>query len=86
MVEFVGFWRKPVDKPTHYRRCHICGGITEIQEGKVEKCDHCHRSLAPFYYFDDRFTMTFSDVTVRPQLGDGEYAPIQGLTVFWEVY
>ena len=75
-----------MDKPVHVRRCHVCGGVNEVEEGKVEKCSHCHRSLAPFYYFDDRLSLVASDSEVRQELPPQEYIPIQGLTVYWETF
>jgi len=71
-------------KPIHFRRCHVCGRTTHRQGVLVKRCDHCHKSLAPFYYFDDRFTATQAEGTLRPKLVEGELRPIQGLTVFWD--
>ena len=75
-----------MDKPVHIRRCHICGGINEVEDGRVSTCCHCKRNLAPFYYFDDMFTEAPSEDGVRLKFPDGEYQPIYGLTVFWDSY
>lgn len=69
---------------THIRRCHCCGHISEEKEGKVEKCEQCFKPFAPFFYFDDRFTSVYADFALRPPLMDNEYAPVVGLTVYWE--
>ncbi len=75
-----------MDKPVHIRRCHICDGVTEINEGRVSDCNHCGQSLAPFYYFDDAFTKAPSENQAREAAPDGEYQPIFGLTVYWDSY
>lgn len=75
-----------MEKPLHFRRCHLCGSLVKEEQGKVEKCVTCERSLAPFYYFDDRFTAIQGDNTLRPGSIEGEYAPILGLTVYWESF
>ena len=75
-----------MSKPTYFRRCHICGAMNESEHAKVERCDHCNKGLAPFYYFDDRFTAVQGDLSLRPPLLQSEYFPIQGLTVYWESF
>lgn len=69
--------------PVHIRRCHICGGVTESKLDRVSHCQHCGKSLAPFYYFDDTKLMVSSD-KIESQIVVGEYRPVYGLTVFWE--
>lgn len=73
-----------MDKPTHYRLCHRCGYLNAHKETPVLYCAECNKSLSPFYYFDDRFTKVMSETEVRAPRLDGEYSPIQGLTVYWE--
>lgn len=73
-----------MDRPAHYRRCHVCDHINVINTHPVLKCAGCNRSLAPFYYFDDRLTPIPSEGTERPPHIKSEYHPIQGLTVYWE--
>lgn len=73
-----------MEKPTHYRRCHICGHTNVQSASPVAHCGSCGKILAPFYYFDDRFTMIQGEDTMRPPQLSGEYGPIQGLTVYWE--
>ena len=70
----------------HFRRCHVCGCLSSVREGKVEQCQHCERVLAPFFYFDDRFTVVYGDERIRPQNLENEYVPILGLTVHWEAF
>ena len=73
-----------MEKPVHFRRCHMCGAINEVFEGKVEKCIQCTKSLAPFYYFDDRLAVIATDSELRTHIPEREYAPIHGLTAYWE--
>jgi len=75
-----------MSKAMHFRRCHVCGRLNERQSTKVEKCNFCGKSLAPFYYFDDRFVAVQGDMTLRPPMLEDEYCPIQGLTVYWESF
>ena len=75
-----------MEKPIHYRRCHVCGGMNQITKGKVMGCSHCGRSLAPFYYFDDTYTQVLSENQVRLEEAEHEYRPIYGLTVYWDSY
>jgi hypothetical protein len=71
--------------PVHYRRCHVCGNVTwSASSERVSKCYHCAKSLAPFYYFDDRFSPIVGDETIRPKLLSNEFQPLLGLTAYWE--
>ena len=71
-------------KSLNFRRCHVCGDITESTDDIV-KCTHCKKSLLPFYYFDKRKVSDYSDNTERPEHRDSEtgYGPITGLTAYW---
>jgi murein endopeptidase len=69
---------------THFRRCHVCGSINCSDTDKVHHCDRCGKSLAPFYYFDDRYTGIYSDHNLRPEPTQFEVTPIYGLTAYWE--
>ena len=71
-------------KTTHYRRCHKCGEVNEAEEGRVGQCHNCETYLAPFYYFDDRFTPVHSDSKVRPEKTLVDYRPILGITAYWD--
>ncbi|MBT4760642.1 MAG: hypothetical protein HOO06_02995 [Bdellovibrionaceae bacterium] len=71
--------------PIHYRRCHLCGNVTwGDANSKVNKCYHCDKSLAPFYYFDDRHAPVQGDETLRPKLLPNEFQPLFGITAYWE--
>ncbi len=73
-----------MEHPAHYRRCHICGYLNVESAQPVAKCGGCSKSLAPFFYFDDRFTAVLGEGTIRSPRLPGEYNPIQGLTAYWE--
>ncbi|MBK9039960.1 MAG: hypothetical protein IPL83_12490 [Bdellovibrionales bacterium] len=73
-----------MQKPTHFRRCHVCGNLNQMQERRVECCSHCGKHLCQFFYFDDRLVVTPQDCGLRPRQLAGECLPIQGLTVYWE--
>ena len=73
-----------MDNSVHFRRCHVCGALTEVSQSKVERCGSCEKSLAPFYYFDDRFVVIPTDSELREPYHASEYRPIRGLTAYWE--
>lgn len=73
-------------EPIHYRRCHVCGSVNMKDGDPVDRCSHCNKSLAPFFYFNDRFKVVLGDETLRPPMMEGEYSPIQGLTAYWESF
>lgn len=76
-----------MERPGYFRRCHVCGAVTHVNEHKhIPECAHCGKPWAPFQYFDDRLTPILSDKTLRPQMMNGEWLPIQGLTVYWESF
>ncbi|MBX7232628.1 MAG: hypothetical protein K1X29_11135 [Bdellovibrionales bacterium] len=72
-----------VESSAHYRRCHLCGAVSTQFSHPVDKCQHCHKSWAPFYYFDDRLTKVSSDLSLREGSIEQEFPPLQGLTVYW---
>lgn len=76
-----------MEKPNYFRRCHVCGAVCQKEgHGKIERCNSCNKHFARFQYFDDRFTLIYSDRTIRPLQVTGEWIPIQGLTVYWESF
>lgn len=79
-----------MEKAVHFRVCHHCGHVNskemDVMMGKVQRCSGCNHSLAPFYYFDDRFTAVMSDTSLRGARHKGDYSPILGLTVYWESF
>ncbi len=81
---------KSSDKKTHrvhFRRCHLCDGITETQDESVTHCGHCGKAMAPFYFFDDREVPPLSDVELREDLiillKPGSRTPLRGFTAYW---
>ena len=72
-----------VSQCVHIRRCHVCGGMNESPETVVTKCDHCGKSMAPFYFFNEAETPTASDCELRMMPTPGERAPVRGLTAIW---
>ena len=69
-------------KVIHYRRCHICGCVTE-RDAEIEKCSSCGKPVAPFVYYDDKSTPVPTDIDKRTLFLDGEFRPIIGLTAYW---
>lgn len=84
LINFVGKWSAVVDAPMHIRRCHVCGGITEVHNCKVLSCQHCGKSMSQFYYFDDSKTSIYGVDQLRFSPKQGEYNPIYGLTAYWD--
>ena len=76
-----------MEKPNYFRRCHMCGAVCQHEDhGNLDRCDTCGKPWAKFRYFDDRFTPVQSDRTLRPPQLNGEWEPINGLTVYWEAF
>ena len=74
----------------HIRRCHVCGGVTELEGCAVHKCQHCGKHLAPFYYFDESKLEGLLDSgphmslwTLRTSV-PGNIKPIWGLSTYWQ--
>ncbi len=71
----------------HFRRCHICGHLTDQELGLVETCSGCGKVLAPMFYFDERRALGLkSEIDIErmtTSLPRQEYPPIFGLTVYW---
>ena len=76
-----------MEKPNYFRRCHMCGAVSEIENDcHIQCCENCGKPWARFRYFDDRLTPTQSDKALRTPLNEGEWIPINGLTVYWESF
>ncbi len=69
----------------HLRRCHRCDGVTEKLDAIVNRCGHCGKSMAPFFFFDEVLVLPYSEAELRPQslIEEGTRLPIRGLTAFW---
>ena len=70
----------------YYRRCHKCDGVIEASqyEKNVTDCNHCNFPLAPFCFFDDKFTPVVSENSLRPVWSAEDYNPLFGLSAFWD--
>ena len=73
-----------MQKPIHFRRCHVCGCLNEKSDGKVDRCENCGKYLCQFIYFDDRLMSTPADNHEKPMQLTGDCQPIHGLTVYWD--
>lgn len=69
----------------HFRRCHLCSGVSENEEIPVEKCQHCGKPMAPFYFFNDLEVIPVSEAEIRldQPLKSGQRVPVRGFTAFW---
>lgn len=83
----MGLPRKKKSKPsqvfTHIRRCHCCNGVTESDGKDVKACDHCGKSMAPFYFFNDDQVEPHTDHDLRPLRPSGKVVPVLGFTAYW---
>lgn len=69
-------------KITHFRRCHVCGAVTEQKE-TIKKCGACGKPVVPFLYYDDTQAPLLSENVRGPYYKLGELRPIRGLTAYW---
>jgi hypothetical protein len=73
-------------KRLHFRRCHLCSGVSESEGEIVDRCLHCGKPMAPFYFFNDAEVTPFSEFEPRPaeegRLPD-ERVPVRGFTAYW---
>lgn len=76
----------------HVRRCHICDHVNERDGQSVDRCGHCGKILAPYYFFDEQNVHVYSDVEQRPTLEQtrarpkeqpGEHRPLRGFSAVW---
>ena len=72
-------------KTVHIRRCHVCGDVSERVGASVDRCEHCGKPIAPFYFFDDFLVPSYSDYGTRPDEEEtvGERLPVRGFTAIW---
>ena len=75
--------RKKEDQRLHFRRCHICNGVSESEGALVAHCGHCGKPMAPFYFFDDLDVAPMSDDDFRPPHQQGARSPVRGFTAYW---
>jgi hypothetical protein len=70
----------------HIRRCHVCGTVNELENAAIQKCSHCRKHLAPFYYFDESELKGVKDNQLEMSLWNhqGSYHPLWGLSTYWE--
>lgn len=67
----------------HFRRCHVCTSVTEVDGTEVKKCGSCGKMMAPFFFFEDASVIAHSDHEPRPQRLKGKVVPILGFTAYW---
>ena len=72
-------------KRLHIRRCHLCHGVTENEDCPVDRCQHCGKPMAPFYFFNEAEVAPLSESELQPTpiLRSGERKPIRGFTAYW---
>ena len=79
-----------MDSKVHVRRCHICGEMNEAKGALVDKCPHCGKHLAPFYYYNELLAMQLmsreeADREYKSSvLPLRDYPPLKGLVVYWD--
>jgi hypothetical protein len=70
------------EKVLHVRRCHVCNGVTESLE-IVKRCDHCHKAIAPYYFYEEADVIAWADNEVRPAPVPDKPEPVRGLSLCW---
>jgi hypothetical protein len=78
-----GVWIMKSKGRLHIRRCHICEGVTESDEGIVDRCEHCGKNMAPFFFFDEKKVEPQDEAEIRTPWYGVDRKPIQGLTAYW---
>jgi hypothetical protein len=68
---------------THFRRCHLCESVTEVDGSDVTACSSCGKPMAPFYFFNDQDVAPHSDFGLRPERVTGKVRPVLGFTAYW---
>ena len=64
----------------YIRRCHICGGVNEAPTTSIDKCQHCQKHLAPFYFNKEELEKSGNK---KIEMSIIDYAPLKGLSVLW---
>lgn len=77
----------------HFRRCHVCDGVSEMTESHVHKCEHCGKSLAPYYFFDEVAVSVYSVdellpleervICKDPSDSSTRRLPLRGVSTVW---
>ena len=67
----------------HYRRCHVCNEVSEVETGTVKHCGSCGKAMAPFFFFEEIETPVVSEFELRPAYQLGTHPPVRGLTAYW---
>lgn len=69
----------------HFRRCHVCGTVNEVENQALLKCTNCGRSFAPFYFFDENMLDGLSDDGFYFSVWKkaSTYNPIWGWSTYW---
>ena len=67
----------------HFRRCHVCGAVTE-RKNPVDQCELCGKFIAPFFYFDEK-TIAIEDRGGTLVPGQGQVRPLIGLAAYWSI-
>lgn len=70
-------------KSVFFRRCHVCDVVTEKEGEMVNRCGHCGKAMAPFYFFEDEKVQPLSEHDFRPPRQSGGRFPVRGLTAYW---
>ena len=73
------------EKRLYYRRCHVCGDVTE-GNSPIKYCEHCHKPLATFCYFNEHEVVAFSENRERPQYKGVQVIPVIGLSAYWGMF
>ncbi len=63
----------------HFRRCHVCGAVTERKD-PVDRCETCGKFISPFFYFDEKTIAVKAESGVVPGQG---MRPLIGLAAYW---
>jgi hypothetical protein len=80
-------------KFVHFRRCHVCDGVSEMSETHVQKCGDCGKNLAPYYFFDESTVPVYSVdellpleervICKDPSDSSPRRLPLRGVSTFW---
>jgi hypothetical protein len=73
---------------THIRRCHVCDTVNECPGGEVDRCQSCHKFLAPFFFCESTYSTEITELSKAIFTNKNKglksiYPPLMGIALHW---